>query len=165
MFDTAELPETFLPVTPVYRVLAADASTLRIVEAHDQKVKIGVTDLGCDLVELAMMHHREIDVEVDPGKWVRVRPDGSMMPAPRPGSLDCFARLKRRRARRERRAARRSALRAWWSMKVRRRPDSGGAALPVRHCRPGSRVALRKMSSGRARLVGQNQVSDEDAVV
>lgn len=152
MFDNEELPETFLPVTPVYRVLAADASTLRIVEAHDQKVKIGVTELGCDLVELAMMHHREIDVEVDPGKWIRVRPDGSMMPAPRPGSLDCFAKLKRRRARWERRAARRAALRAWWSMKVRRR-------------RPGSRVALRKMSSGRARLVGQDRVSDADAVV
>ena len=85
MFDNEELPETFLPVTPVYRVLSADASTLRIVEAHDQKVKIGVTDLGCDLVELAMMHHREIDVEVDPGKWIRVRPDGSMMPAPPAG--------------------------------------------------------------------------------
>jgi len=101
VFDNEELPETFLPVTPVYRVLSADASTLRIVEAHDQKVKIGVTDLGCDLVELAMMHHREIDVEVDPGKWIRVRPDGSMMPAPRPVSLDCFAKLKRRRARRD----------------------------------------------------------------
>ena len=146
MFDNEELPETFLPVTPVYRVLSADASTLRIVEAHDQKVKIGVT-------------------EVDPGKWIRVRPDGSMMPAPRPVSLDCFAKLKRRRARRERRAARRAALRAWWSMKVRRRPGPGGAALPVRHRRPGNRVALRKMSSGRARLVGQNQVSDADAVV
>jgi len=98
VFDNEELPETFLPVTPVYRVLSADASTLRIVEAHDQKVKIGVTDLGCDLVELAMMHHREIDVEVDPGKWIRVRPDGSMMPAPRPVSLDCFAKLKQYRA-------------------------------------------------------------------
>ena len=86
MFDNEELPDTVLPVTPVYRVLAADASTLRIVEAHDQKVRIGVTNLGCDLVELAMMHRREIDVEVDPGKWVRVRPDGSMMPAPRPGA-------------------------------------------------------------------------------
>lgn len=145
MFDNEELPGTVLPVTPVYRVLAADASTLRVVEAHDQKVRIGVTNLGCDLVELAMMHRREIDVEVDPGKWVRVRPDGSMMPAPRPGSLDCFAKLKRRRARRERRAARREALRAWWSMKVRRRP--------------GSRVARR------SRLVGQNRVSDADAVV
>ena len=86
MFDNEELPETFLPVTPVYRVLAADASTLRIVEAHDQKVKIGVTDLGCDLVELAMMHHREIDVEVDPGKWIRVRPDAGS-PAGEPGLL------------------------------------------------------------------------------
>ena len=164
MFDNEELPETFLPVTPVYRVLSADANRLRIVEAHDQKVKIGVTDLGCDLVELAMMHHREIDVEVDPGKWVRVRPDGSMMPAPRPGSLDCFAKLKRRRARRERRAARRAALRAWWSMKVRRQPASGGATLPVRHRRPGSRVALPKISSGRARLGSRERVSDADAV-
>ena len=84
MFDNEELPGTVLPVTPVYRVLSA--GRLRIVEAHDQKVKIGVIDLGCDLVELAMMHRREIDVEVDPGKWVRVRPDGSMMPAPRPGA-------------------------------------------------------------------------------
>ena len=164
MFDNEELPETFLPVTPVYRVLSADASRLRIVEAHDQKVKIGVTDLGCDLVELALMHHREIDVEVDPGKWVRVRPDGSMMPAPRPGSLDCFAKLKRRRARRERRAARRAALRAWWSMKVRRQPASGGATLPVRHRRPGSRVALPKIGSGRARLGSRERVSDADAV-
>lgn len=146
MFDNEELPGTVLPVTPVYRVLSA--GRLRIVEAHDQKVKIGVIDLGCDLVELAMMHRREIDVEVDPGKWVRVRPDGSMMPAPRPGSLDCIAKLKRRRARRERRAARRAALRAWWNMKVHRQPASGGATLPVRHRRPGSR----------------ERVSDADAV-
>lgn len=146
MFDNEELPGTVLPVTPVYRVLSA--GRLRIVEAHDQKVKIGVIDLGCDLVELAMMHRREIDVEVDPGKWVRVRPDGSMMPAPRPGSLDCIAKLKRRRARRERRAAQRAALRAWWNMKVHRQPASGGATLPVRHRRPGSR----------------ERVSDADAV-
>lgn len=157
MFDNEELTETFLPVTPVYRVLSADARRLRIVEAHDQKVKIGVTNLGLDLLDLARMHGREIDVEVDPGKWIRVRPDGSMMPAPRPRSLDCFAKLKRRHARRERRAARRAALRAWWSMKVRRRPGSGVASLPVRHRRPGSRVAP-------SRLGRRERVSDADAV-
>lgn len=166
MFDNEELPETFLPVTPVYRVLSAGSVRLmRIVEAHDQKVKIGVTNLGLDLLDLARMHGREIDVEVDPGKWIRVRPDGSMMPAPRPRSLDCFAKLKRRHARRERRAARRAALRAWWSMKVRRRPDSGGAALPVRHRRPGSRVALPTISPGWSRPGRQDRVSDADAVV
>ena len=164
MFDNEELPETFLPVTPVYRVLSADQRRLRIVEAHDQKVKIGVTDLGCDLVELAMMHHREIDVEVDPGRWVRVRPDGSMMPAPRPGSLDCLAKLKRRRARRERRAARRAALRAWWSMKVRRRPGSGGPTSQVQHRRLGSRVAQPTARPGVRRLGSRKRVSDADAV-
>lgn len=166
MFDNEELPETFLPVTPVYRVLSAGSvRRLRIVEAHDQKVKIGVTNLGLDLLDLARMHGREIDVEVDPGKWVRVRLDGSMMPAPRPRSLDCFAKLKRRQARRTRRAARRAALRAWWNMKVRHRPTSGGATLPVRHRRPSSRVALPKISPGWSRPGRRERVSDADAVV
>ena len=95
MFEAVELLGSCLPVTPVYRVLCADASRARIVEAHDQLIGIGVTDLGRDLVELATLHHREIDVEVDPGKWVRVRPDGPVAPASPPGTAGFNAVLQR----------------------------------------------------------------------
>lgn len=164
MFEAVELLGSCLPVTPVYRVLCADASRARIVEAHDQLIGIGVTDLGRDLVELATLHHREIDVEVDPGKWVRVRPDGSMAPASRPGSLDCIAKIKRRRARRNRRAERRAALKAWWSIKAHRWARPGRPALLDRNRRPGRRasaegaagtITARKGRTGQRRRVGR----------
>lgn len=107
---------SFLPVTPVF-VLANGGR--RLVEAFDQEFQVVVFDLARDLVELARTMGRAIDVQVETGRWLRVRPDGTMSPTAMPASLRRVAAVKRKRARRLARQARWEALKGF--LRIRRR--------------------------------------------
>ena len=109
---------SILPVTPVF-VLANGGR--RLVEAFDQELQVAVLDLARDLVELARTMGRAIDVQVETGKWIRVRPDGTMAPTAMPASLKRVAAVKRKRARRLARQARLEALKGFLSIRRRGR--------------------------------------------
>ena len=142
-----ELWGSILPVTPVF-VLVNGGHLL--VEAFDQERQVGVVDLARDLVELARTMGRAIDVQVETGKWLRVRPDGTMSPTAMPASLKRVKAVKRKRARRLARQARWEALKGL--VRIRRRgraqpwPENRPApSAPTvahrpnmpRHCHPG----------------------------
>ena len=67
--EAREMWDSILPVTPVF-VLAN--GNRRLVEAFDQELQVVVFDLARDLVELARTLGRAIDVQVEPGRWLRV---------------------------------------------------------------------------------------------
>lgn len=142
---------SILPVTPVF-VLAN--GNRRLVEAFDQELQVGVVDLARDLVELARTMGRAIDVQVETGKWLRIRPNGTMSPTAMPASLKRVRAVKRKRARRLARQERWEALKGF--LRIRRRglaqpwpaPWPKDRPLPSaptvahrprmpRHCRPG----------------------------
>lgn len=114
--EAREMWDSILPVTPVF-VLAN--GNRRLVEAFDQELQVVVFDLARDLVELARTMGRAIDVQVETGKWLRVRPDGTMSPTAMPASLKRVAAVKRKRARRLARRARLEALKGF--LRIRRR--------------------------------------------
>ena len=142
---------SILPVTPVF-VLAN--GNHRLVEAFDQELQVVVFDLARDLVELACTMGRAIDVQVEMGRWLRVRPDGTMSPTAMPASLKRVAAVKSKRTRRLARQARWEALKGF--LRIRRRgraqpwPPPWPKNRPVpsaptvahrrnmpRHCQPG----------------------------
>lgn len=146
-----EMWGSILPVTPVF-VLANNGH--RLVEAFDQDLQVGVTDLARDLVELARAMGRAIDVQVETGRWLRVRPDGTMSPAPPPASLKRVAAVKRERMRRLARQALWETFKGLVSLRRRGRaqpwppPWPANRPLPSsptvahrrrmpRHCQPG----------------------------
>ena len=142
-----ELWGSILPVTPVF-VLVNGGHLL--VEAFDQELRVGVVDLARDLVELARTMGRAIDVQVETGKWLRVRPDGTMSPTAMPASLKRVKAVKRKRARRLARQARWEALKGLVRIRRRGRAQPCEDKLPApsaptvahrpnmpRHCHPG----------------------------
>ena len=106
-----------LPVTPVFVLTNGNR---RLVEAFDQELQVAVFDLARDLVELARTMGRAIDVQVETGRWLRVRPDGTMSPTAMPASLTRVEEVRRKRARR---LARRATVKHRQNM--------------PRHCQPG----------------------------
>lgn len=140
--EARELWGSGIPVTPVFVVLDRGRAR-RIVDAFDQEPRMKVVDLAEDLVELACTMGRAIDVEVEQGRWVRVRPDGTMASTGRPTSLKRVAVVKRRAARRRARQAACEALAAFVRMKLGRHrrlgrpPARARRTGPPRHRRPG----------------------------
>ena len=140
--EAREMWNSILPVTPVF-VLAH--GNRRLVEAFDQ---------DRDLVELARTMGRAIDVQVETGKWLRVRPDGTMSPTAMPASLRRVRAVRRKRARRLARQARWEALKGFLRIRRRGRAQPWPAPWPEnrplpsaptvahrprmpRHCQPG----------------------------
>lgn len=150
--EAREMWNSILPVTPVF-VLAN--GNRRLVEAFDQELQVGVVDLARDLVELARTMGRAIDVQVETGKWLRVRPDGTMSPTAMPASLKRVSAVRRKRARRLARQARWEALKGFLRIRRRGRAQPWPAPWPEnrplpsaptvlahqrnmpRHCQPG----------------------------
>ena len=105
--EAREMWGSVLPVTPVFVLTNGNR---RLVEAFDQELQVVVFDLARDLVELARTMGRAIDVQVETGRWLRVRPDGTMSPTAMPASLKRVEEVRRKRARRLARRARLEAL-------------------------------------------------------
>ncbi len=124
---------SILPVTPVF-VLTNGGYLL--VEAFDQDLQVRVIDLAWDLVELARTMRRAIDVQVETGKWLRVRPDGTMSPTSIPASLKRVTAVKCKRARRLARQARWEALKGFLRIRRRGRAQPWPAPWPENRPRP-----------------------------
>lgn len=114
--EAREMWDSILPVTPVFVLTNGNR---RLVEAFDQELQVVVFDLARDLVELARTMGRAIDVQVETGRWLRVRPDGTMSLTAMPESLMRVEAVRRKRARRLARRARLEALRGF--LRIRRR--------------------------------------------
>lgn len=149
--EARELWGSILPVTPAF-VLAN--GNHRLVEAFDQDLQVMVFDLARDLVKLARTMGRAIDVQVETGRWLRVRPDGTMSPTSMPASLKRITAVKRKRARRLARQALWETFKGLVSLRRRGRaqpwppPWPANRPLPSsptvahrrrmpRHCQPG----------------------------
>ena len=140
--EAKEMWDSILPVTPVF-VLAN--GNRRLVEAFDQELQVAVFDLARDLVELARTMGRAIDVQIETGRWLRVRPDGTMAPTVTPASLKRIEAVRRKRARRLAHRARLEAIKGFMRIWRRRRTQSWPppwpknrplpSALTVRHRR------------------------------
>lgn len=149
--EAREMWGSVLPVTPVFVLTNGNR---RLVEAFDQELQVAVFDLARDLVELARTMGRAIDVQVETGRWLRVRPDGTMSPTAMPASLTRVEEVRRKRARRLARWARLEALRGLLRIRSRGRTQPWPPPWPKnrpapsettvkhqrkmpRHCQPG----------------------------
>ena len=131
--EARELWGSILPVTPAF-VLAN--GNHRLVEAFDQDLQVMVFDLARDLVKLARTMGRAIEVQVETGRWLRVRPDGTMSPTSMPASLTRITAVKRKRARRLARQARWEALEGFLRIRRRGRAQPWPAPWPKNRPRP-----------------------------
>ena len=130
--EAKEMWDSILPVTPVFVLTNGNR---RLVEAFDQELQVVVFDLARDLVELARTMGRAIDVQVETGKWLRVRPDGTMSPTVKPASLKRVAAVRRKRARRLAVAAALAQEPAGAVRNDREAPTEYAASLPAGTCR------------------------------